>query len=480
MEDKFYPIFASTIFKPEIENCFSASKKKALLERVNERRLKRKRKPREALTRQDYINEAKRLLSIDDSTKNRKKFFIDKEVILFIAVTINGTYIKVSTGMKISPVHFDLTAKMAKKSFRFWSEFNRELSKILNILEESYQKTKLLREKVGIDEIKELMHKAIEGESYNPKNPGFWEALEEFIIEKERSRSRQTVERYSSLRKALKAYEKHYKIKMSFEAIDERFESEFRYFSFNHMGHVNNTHSKSIRSLKTFMKWSVRMEYTSNVKYQFYTYKDEYTEVIFLNEEEIELLENVDLTDNEHLQKIRDGFLFLCYTCQRYGDLYSLTYGELVVENGVHYWENFQNKGRRTTKVVIPLTQKALDLINKQHRELKLPEMKVFKVPHVGKFNDQLKDLCKLAGIDKYTVIRRNAGNKERITKGPKWEFITSHCGRRTGISYLLSKGIDIETVRRISGHADFRAMKPYMSLNREFLSTKINEAWDK
>lgn len=478
MKVNFYPIFSESIYKDSIKSLFSERKKQELLEEVNKRRLKRKRELRDELSKTDYVNHAKQILRNDDSTKSRKKYLKDKECNLFIASTINGRYIKVSTGLKISPIDFDLDKKIARKSFRFCSEFNRELSKMLFDLEESYQRYVLLKGEPNPNAVKDLMIKAVKGESYNPKNPGFWEVYQEFTEEKIKNNNPKTVQRYNSLKKALHQFEKYSQQKMNFNLIDEKFEADFQYFSFEILKHVNNTYAKSIRSLKTFLKWATKRAYNENMKFEGIKYKEEYIEVLILSEEEIKKIEKVDLRGDKKLEVVRDAFLFSIMTCQRYGDIYTLTYDELVEENGQTYWENFQNKGSRTRKVTIPLSEKAMEIINRQPGTLRVPYKRVFNTPNISTYNKLLKTVSRLAGIDRQITIRRNAGKNQRITSGQKWKFITSHCGRRSGISYLLSKNIDIETVRRISGHSDFRQMKPYLSLNREFLFQKMGEAW--
>lgn len=477
MKVKFYPTFSESIYRSNIGSLFSERKKKELLDEVNERRVKRGRPKKQELSKSDLVNGVKRLLKTNDNTKTRKKYLIDKECDVFIAGTVQGKYIKASTGLKISPVDFDFEHKVARKSFRFCSEFNREISKIRYNLEEAFQKHCLVKGEPSPHEVKELMLKAINGEAYNPRNPGFWEAFNEFVEEKIKNNSHKTVQRYSSLKKALSRFEKYSGVNISFNLIDEKFESEFQYFSFENLGHVNNTYAKSIRSLKTFLKWSTKRGYNENLKFESIKYKEELIDVLVLTEEEIEKLESVCLKTKK-LKVVRDAFLFSILTCQRYGDIYTLRHEEIVEEKGKTYWENYQNKGSRTTKVVIPLSDKAKELISRQPGNLNLPEERVFVTPNISDFNQTLKKVCELAGIDRKITIRRNAGKSQRTTSGPKWKFITSHCGRRSGISYLLSKGIDIETVRRISGHADFRAMRPYMSLNKEFLNQKIEEAW--
>ena len=48
-------------------------------------------------------------------------------------------------------------------------------------------------------------------------------------------------------------------------------------------------------------------------------------------------------------------------------------------------------------------------------------------------------------------------------TSSPLWKVATTHVARKTFITICLSKGIPIQDVMRMSGHADYKSMKPYI-----------------
>ena len=49
---------------------------------------------------------------------------------------------------------------------------------------------------------------------------------------------------------------------------------------------------------------------------------------------------------------------------------------------------------------------------------------------------------------------------------------------RRTFILLCLSKGMPIQDVMKISGHSDFKSMKPYMRITRKDIRA-VADRWD-
>ena len=81
------------------------------------------------------------------------------------------------------------------------------------------------------------------------------------------------------------------------------------------------------------------------------------------------------------------------------------------------------------------------------------------------KMNDYLKDIGKAMKFD--TPIREVyfKGNKRYEEVKPKYELLTTHCGRRTFVVNALTLGIPSEVIMRWTGHSDYESMKPYMKI---------------
>ena len=79
--------------------------------------------------------------------------------------------------------------------------------------------------------------------------------------------------------------------------------------------------------------------------------------------------------------------------------------------------------------------------------------------------NRNLKELCKLAGIDEEIRVTTYKGNERIDEIHPKWELVGTHTGRRTFIVNALSLGVPPNVVMKWTGHSDYNAMKPYIDI---------------
>jgi len=79
--------------------------------------------------------------------------------------------------------------------------------------------------------------------------------------------------------------------------------------------------------------------------------------------------------------------------------------------------------------------------------------------------NRELKELCRLAGINEQIRITSYKGNQRKDEVKEKWELVGTHTGRRTFIVNCLSLGIAPNVVMKWTGHSDYKSMKPYIDI---------------
>ena len=75
--------------------------------------------------------------------------------------------------------------------------------------------------------------------------------------------------------------------------------------------------------------------------------------------------------------------------------------------------------------------------------------------------NRDIKELCKLAGINEEVRVTTYKGNVRTDKIQLKWKLVGTHTGRRTFIVNALSMGITPNVVMKWTGHSDYKAMKP-------------------
>jgi integrase len=189
-------------------------------------------------------------------------------------------------------------------------------------------------------------------------------------------------------------------------------------------------------------------------------YKDKI--VVTLNYDELDTIDNT--TVKPHLLDAKKAILIGCETGLRYSDLNKLVDTNIQNIDGVNYWKF---KTEKTDSVVqITISERILYLINKYG----LPQT---NYPKNGvKLNEDIKDVCKDAGIDdltkgnKATVIKIN-GKKEIRNKRDnyeKHELITTRTFRRSFATNYYGK-IDTALITAITGHSTEKQLRAYISV---------------
>lgn len=169
---------------------------------------------------------------------------------------------------------------------------------------------------------------------------------------------------------------------------------------------------------------------------------------------ELEALENHVYTSRA-LEVARDYLVMECRTGQRISDIKRFDLKDCSNEK----WTFTPRKGNRLSNKSITVHFKgycapALSIIHKYN----------WKMPVISeqKLNENIKRACKAAGIDSETITYRWAANKRIKISGLKYEFISSHCGRRTFITLGLQAGIPVEYIMQLTGITEYKTIRHY------------------
>ncbi len=153
----------------------------------------------------------------------------------------------------------------------------------------------------------------------------------------------------------------------------------------------------------------------------------------------------------ERLSKVRDLFVFCCYTGLSFSDLMSLNANDFHTDEEGNQWII---KKRHKTKIVatIPLLPVALEILNKYNYQLP-------KISNV-KYNAYLKELADLCGIK---------------------QNLHSHLARHTFATILLNSGLDMVYVAKCLGHSSTKITEStYAKVLPNILMEKIKKVNEK
>lgn len=222
-----------------------------------------------------------------------------------------------------------------------------------------------------------------------------------------------------------------------------------------------NSVGKYIRALKVMISSAKNSEAdTSN----FYVFNED-VDNVYLNETELQLLKDFDFISTPHLDRVRDWFLLLAWTGSRFSDLDKIGKSN-IKGNTITYRQQKTN-----TLVTIPLHPVVTDILQKYN----------YKMPDVisnQKFNDYIKDVCKLAQIDGSETFTRTVGGKLVTETKPKHDLVSSHTCRRSFCTNMYLRGLDTLMIRSISGHKTEKSFLKYIKVSQQQHAEMMANKW--
>lgn len=378
-----------------------------------------------------------------------------------------------STGETINPNEWDfenrqpnnLTGRTSKADNQRAIKF--QLDRYTNFFSAITDRYKNSGQEITIDKVRNEFNREFKKVAVS-KNK-FYDAYNDFMIDKQKNNewSLATVKRYNNIKSILQEFETKRKYKLTFSTITTKFYTEFTDFCMNEKKHINNTYSRNVGLLKTFLFWALKNDYT--YKADFINFKKKprvITNQIALKKEDLQNLLEQDFT-SKRLERIRDVFVFSCVTGMRFGELKFVSKNN--INNETLYLKEEKGAGKKTRE--IPLNHIALYLLRKYD----------YKLPLIAnqKHNEYIKEVFKYAGYTQ-NVEKTSTRGKEVIREViPFYERVSSHTARRTFITMMKRKGKSDKLIAEISGHSDMKTLNQYYQVTDEEVKEAVMETFD-
>lgn len=153
---------------------------------------------------------------------------------------------------------------------------------------------------------------------------------------------------------------------------------------------------------------------------------------------------------SERLDKVRDLFVFQCYTCLAYHDLHCFEPKKIQEKDGKRFYVG--RRAKTNVEFTIPILSEAQAILDRYDGKLPL-------LSNV-KYNAYMKEVIAEVGIKKN---------------------VTTHWARHTGATLLLNAGVPMQTVSRICGHSSIKITeKIYAKLLPETVVEAVYDVEDK
>jgi len=401
--------------------------------------------------------------------ENRKKNGVPiiENVPIRMRVIYASQRIEFTTGYRIDVAKWDADKQRVKngctnKLKQSASEINADLLKYYTEIQNVFKEFEVRETMPTTQQLKDafnLRMKDTHGEQQEDVRISFWEVFDEFVKEcgNQNDWTKSTYEKFA----AVKAHIKEFKEDVAFEYFDEFGLNEYVNFLRDEKDMRNSTIGKQIGFLKWFLRWSFKKGYHQHTAYDTFKPKLKTTpkKVIFLTWDELNKLKDYQIPqDKQYLERVRDVFLFCCFSSLRYSDVRNLKRSDVKPDHIE------VTTVKTADSLIIELNDHSKAILEK-YKDIQFEDDMVLPVISNQKMNDYLKELGELAEIDEPVRETYYKGNERIDEIFPKYALLSTHAGRRTFICNALALGIPAEVVMKWTGHSDYKAMKPYIDI---------------
>ena len=404
--------------------------------------------------------------------ESRKKggVLITENVPIRMRVNFASKRIEFTTGYRIDATKWDADKQRVKngcsnKLKQSASEINASLLEYYTEIQSIFKRFEVEDVMPTPEQIKEAfnaLHKPV-SEGPKPKNEAlpcdFFQVFDDFVEDcgRQNNWTDSTFEKFA----AVKNHLTNFREGLTFEFFDERGLNDYVGYLRDVKEMRNTTIGKQLSFLKWFLRWAFKKGVHQNNAYDSYKPKLKSTQkkIIFLTWDELNRLREFKIPSNKQaLERVRDVFLFQCFTGLRYSDVFNLRRSDI---KGDHIEVTTV---KTSDSLIIELNNHSKAILDK-YKDVAFEDDKVLPVITNQKMNDYLKELAEMARIDEPVRQTYYRGNERIDEVTPKYALLGTHAGRRTFICNALALGIPPQVVMKWTGHSDYKAMKPYIDI---------------
>ena len=353
-------------------------------------------------------------------------------------ITYLGERKPFATGLFVNPKHWYSKSQLAKPPNEDNNFINAELSLIKNKINQAF----LFLQVQGVEFDAEDIYRQYKGES-TQKQVGIVEFYSNYLerlkkmIGKDFKES--TWEKFNEILPAIKDYIffKYQKKDINLNKLDYNFIEDFDYYLRTEKSNSQVTINKKIQRLKKVVKVARKQKLLDYNPFEEHKPKQAKTKIIFLTQDELDKLKEKEF-QSEILNKVRDCYIFCCYTGLGYSEMFSLKKSDIKQDEDGTLWI-YKERQKTERAFSIPLIfPEPLEIIEKYKSESE------YLLPRLSNqyFNRLLKEIAITLGITKQ---------------------LTHHTARKTfATTVLLNNSIPIETVSKLLGHSKITTTLSY------------------
>ena len=237
-----------------------------------------------------------------------------------------------------------------------------------------------------------------------------------------------TYKRYKVFYHLLERFEGFVCKKLYVEEINVDFIRDFMVFG-KEEEYSENTIYRTIHFVKTILNFAERKGVRTCVRELEIRRERQKREVVTLTENEISKIQQTEVP--KELQPAKDWLLISCYTGQRFSDFMNFDYHKLQCIGEKMCLSFIQKKTKKD--ILLPLHPDVLNTVERNGNGFP----KLLDIQH---YNTYIKEIARLADLNVLVKARKRFGFRSKLVEAEKWEFLSSHIGRRSFATNFYGK----------------------------------------
>lgn len=409
-----------------------------------------------------------------EKRKDSTGSLIAENVPIRMAISYGGKRLMLNAGYRIDTAKWNEDKQRSKNNTTHSggttaTEINNKLNTLENGINEYFKACEVKKVTPTLAEVKAVFDRITKNKKENKET--FFTAFDRFTLTvgRESDWDEDTYIKFGVIKRHLEGFDKN----LSFESLNADRMIDY----LNHLRTKrdlrNTTIVKNLGFLKWFLRWGAKNNYPVNQGALVFTPKLKGTDgkikkVIFLSLDELTHLYRFEIpVTKEYLDRVRDVFVFCCFSGLRYSDVYNLKKSD---DRG-SYIEFVTQKTSESLKIE---TNKYSRAILDKYKDTPFRGDKALPVISNQKMNDYIKELGELAGIDTPESIVYYKGNRRIEETYPKYALLSTHCARKTFVTNLIYLGVSDHVIRQWTGHRDHKSFDVYHKIVDDIKSREM------
>jgi len=370
---------------------------------------------------------------------------------IYLRVTVDSKRQEISLKRSIALKGWDSKKQRGKGNTEAIKTLNKYLRSIEVKIDQTEQQLINAGKRVTIEL---LMNKYL---GVDNKNHTLIEVIESGNKRKKMLIKESTYKHYVAALKHVKSYLKdEYKVTdIDIKEVDYQFILDYDFYLRTKKNVGNNKAVRYVKTLAGLFRTTIEKGWISIDPFVGYKKSKVVKDVAYLTQTEIDIIYNKEFS-NKSLERVRDVFIFCCYTALAYCDVERLRDEHITKSIDGYSWIKIN---RRKTEVIcdIPLFPVAEEIIKKYKDDpLVINSGRLLPVLKNQKMNAYLKDIGGLCGISK---------------------SLHFHMARHSwGSTIAAANRLPIETTMRIMGHKTIAMARHYAKVSTAMIIEDVAE----